>query len=284
MTQRRGNGLLADAYAPLVRLPSSHADRMLGALRRSGIAAYAAPLDGDTPEPVGTGADDPPTDHLYVDATERDAAENVLRSELPHLGEWPVDGGGDVAAEHADHADPSAASETDQLERTSTRGSEGENDVWADLVARFYESGSPPAGVTWPDAENLNSGERPQGESDDRSDDSAGRDIVDDDPASRVVRPARGEDGEDSGTPSEEHEEHYVPPEPPPLPRGDLLSRLSWGGLFGGPVLLLGSMMLGITLPGWLAFCAVAGFIAGFVVLVVRMSDHRPPGDGGAVV
>ena len=41
MTQRRGNGLLADAYVPLILLAPSHADLMLEALRRSGIAAYA---------------------------------------------------------------------------------------------------------------------------------------------------------------------------------------------------------------------------------------------------
>lgn len=68
MTQRRGNGLLADAYVPLILLAPSHADLMLEALRRSGIAAYAVPLDEDVLEPEGSQADDPPTDHLYVDA------------------------------------------------------------------------------------------------------------------------------------------------------------------------------------------------------------------------
>ncbi|MBB4930837.1 hypothetical protein F4561_001657 [Lipingzhangella halophila] len=281
MTQRRGNGLLADAYVPLVRLPTSRADLMLEALRRAGIAAYAAPLEGDVLEPAGPGTDDPATDHLYVDAAERGAAEGILRTELPDLAERAVDGGGYESSEYADQADPATASDTGPLERMPTREPTPEDDAWADLVARFYDSDSTTEGTSWPDAENLSAEEQREREEGERADEPTGPDVLDDSAASRVVRPARSDDSAGAGGDSEEH---YVPPEPPPFPRGDLVSKLSWGGLFGGPVLLLGSMLVGITLPGWLAFCAVAGFIAGFVVLVVRMSDHRPPGDGGAVV
>ncbi|RNL86375.1 hypothetical protein [Halostreptopolyspora alba] len=282
MTQRRGNGLLADTYAPLVQLPRSRADLMLEALRRAGIAAYAAPLEGDVPgdvlEPAGAG--EAPTDHLYVDAAERGAAEGVLREELPDVGERAIDGGGYESSEHAEQPDLATGSDTGQSERTSTREPTPEDDVWSDLVARFYERDTD-SDVSWPDAENLSAEERRERGDGDRTGEETDTDVLDGDPGSRMVRPAREDGGAGDGA---DGEEHYIPPEPPPLPRGDLVSRLSWGGLFGGPLLLLGSMMIGVSLPGWLAFCAVAAFIAGFVVLVVRMSDHRPPGDGGAVV
>lgn len=283
MTQRRGNGLLADTYAPLVQLPRSRADLMLEALRRAGIAAYATPPDGDVPgdvlEPAGAG--EAPTDHLYVDATERVAAEEILREELPDLGGRTIDGGIYEPSDHTEQSDPATGSDTGQPERTSTREPAPEDDVWADLVARFYEQEAAADDASWPDAENLSAEEQREREDGDRTGEETDPDVLGGDLSSRVVRPARGDD---SATGEADDTDHYIPPEPPPLPRGDLVSRLSWGGLFGGPVLLLGSMMIGVSLPGWLAFCAVAAFIAGFVVLVVRMSDHRPPGDGGAVV
>ncbi|WP_046471012.1 hypothetical protein [Allosalinactinospora lopnorensis] len=271
MTQRRGNGLLADAYVPLIMLAAPHADRMLDALRRSGIAAYAVPLEEDVLEPAASVLDEPPTDRLYVDATERAAAEGILRAELPELSERAIDGGGYETSEHA------PLSDTGPMESMSAHGSKAD-DVWADLVARFYEDGNTPAEMSWPDAENLSAREQREREDQagEEARDSGGEDLRDEDSDSLVLRPSQPD-----GAGGSDHEDHYVPPPPPPLPRGDLVSRLSWGGLFGGPVLLLGSMLIGARLPGWLAFCAVAAFIAGFVVLVVRMSDHRPPGDNG---
>ncbi|GAA4890334.1 hypothetical protein [Streptomonospora salina] len=270
MTHRRGNGLLAETYLPLIVLPAVLADQMLEALRERGIAAYAVQLDEGVPDRAD-GAEESATDHLYVDAGERAAAAEILRDQLPDLERRGLEPGGAETGE-------SAPRQT-RIDPEPGRPAAGDDEVWADLVARFYDT--PDADeASWPEAENLTTGERASGPGsgpETADTDDAGEAGAGDSPQARVVRPAE---------PGDDHE-HFVPPPPPPLPRGDLTSRLSWAGLFGGPLLLLGSMLLGTSLPGWLAFLAVAAFIAGFVVLVVRMGD-RPPGDegpdGGAVV
>ncbi|MDA2806579.1 hypothetical protein [Nocardiopsis suaedae] len=267
MTHRRGNGLLADAYVPLILLPPASADLMLEALGRAGIAAYAIRLDAGVPD-ASPEAGATATDHLYVDEREREAAEQVLRAELPDLEEDAADrGAAGPAAEAGDRAGGAEA---------ESGGARDEDDVWADLVARFYESGTegddgPPA---WPDAENVAPRRTGRaGATDPAAEDTAPSPIADDEDEDEDAAERRG------GRAAEDDGDHFVPPPPPPLPRGDMLGRLAWGGLFGGPAVLLVSMLMG-TRPGWLAFCAVAAFIAGFVVLVVRMGD-RASGDNG---
>ncbi len=82
--------------------------------------------------------------------------------------------------------------------------------------------------------------------------------------------------------------EHYVPPVPPPLPRLDPVTKGAWLALFGGPLYLLISTAVGATISGLAAFLAVAAFVGGFVILVLRMDNGRPPDSGsdddGAVV
>lgn len=88
--------------------------------------------------------------------------------------------------------------------------------------------------------------------------------------------------------PSVDDEQHYVPPVPPPLPRLDPVTKGAWLALFGGPLYLLISTALGATISGLAAFLAVAAFVGGFVVIVLRMDNGRPPDSGsdddGAVV
>jgi hypothetical protein len=79
-------------------------------------------------------------------------------------------------------------------------------------------------------------------------------------------------------------DERYHPPEPPPLPRGDMVSRFAWGGVLGAPLFFLLAALFWHSAPTWLVMGAVAAFIAGFVTLVVRMPDHRDDDDDGAVV
>lgn len=78
----------------------------------------------------------------------------------------------------------------------------------------------------------------------------------------------------------------FEPPEPPPLAiPADLISRLSWGGVLIGPVLVIGGSMLGLG-PAVVGFGLVA-FLGGFIGLVVRMKDrhdHLDDGTDGAVV
>src|SRR6185437_14366676 len=82
--------------------------------------------------------------------------------------------------------------------------------------------------------------------------------------------------------------DHYVPPAPPPLPRLDPITKGAWLALFGGPLNLLISTAVGATISGLAAFLAVAAFVGGFVILVLRMDNGRPPDSGsdddGAVV
>jgi hypothetical protein len=82
--------------------------------------------------------------------------------------------------------------------------------------------------------------------------------------------------------------EHYIPPVPPPLPRLDPVTKLAWLALFGGPLYLLVATATSTPISGFAAFLAVAAFVGGFVVLVLRMDNGRPPDSGsdddGAVV
>ncbi|MFN8078805.1 MAG: hypothetical protein U0Q19_04495 [Kineosporiaceae bacterium] len=82
-----------------------------------------------------------------------------------------------------------------------------------------------------------------------------------------------------------ELDEHFEPPEPPPLPRGDLYSRLAWSGVIGGPTVLLIAAFVGGDLPSYAIVLALAAFVGGFVTLVARMPGDRPDdSDDGAVV
>jgi hypothetical protein len=86
----------------------------------------------------------------------------------------------------------------------------------------------------------------------------------------------------------EDEGEHFVPPPPPPLPKLDPVTKGAWAALFGGPGYLIVATAAGWSVPGIAAFCAVAAFITGFAILVLRMNDPGPSGpddgDDGAVV
>jgi hypothetical protein len=83
-------------------------------------------------------------------------------------------------------------------------------------------------------------------------------------------------------------EEHFVPPTPPPLPKLDPVTKGAWLALFGGPGYLVLATAAGWSIPGLAAFCAVAAFVAGFAILVLRMhepdSESPDDNDDGAVV
>ncbi len=89
------------------------------------------------------------------------------------------------------------------------------------------------------------------------------------------------------GTPAGD-EEHFIPPAPPPLPKLDPMAKGAWVALFGGPGYLMVATAAGWSVSGLAAFCAVAAFVAGFAILVLRMHDPGPggpdDGDDGAVV
>jgi hypothetical protein len=99
----------------------------------------------------------------------------------------------------------------------------------------------------------------------------------------RRIRSRRAPEG-----PAPEDDEHFIPPPPPPLPKLDPITKGAWAALFGGPGYLVVATAAGWSVPGIAAFCAVAAFVTGFAILVLRMNDPGPggpdDGDDGAVV
>jgi hypothetical protein len=83
----------------------------------------------------------------------------------------------------------------------------------------------------------------------------------------------------------EEPQDRFEPPEPPPLPHLDLVSRFAWAGTLGGPLLLFAGVLLpGVVGPGVVALGVVA-FVAGFLTLVLRHPNEPEDGwDDGSVV
>jgi hypothetical protein len=83
-------------------------------------------------------------------------------------------------------------------------------------------------------------------------------------------------------------EDHYIPPAPPPLPTLDSIAKGAWAALFGGPAYLVVATAAHWALSGFAVFCAVAAFVTGFAILVLRMNEPGPggpdDGDDGAVV
>lgn len=80
-------------------------------------------------------------------------------------------------------------------------------------------------------------------------------------------------------------EEGYVPPEPPPLPTLAPDRGLAWAGVFGSPAVLLVCLILSISIPTWLGYLLVIGFVGGFVYLVLQMPrEPRDPWDDGAQI
>ncbi|MEV0584692.1 hypothetical protein [Nonomuraea sp. NPDC050310] len=140
-----------------------------------------------------------------------------------------------------------------------------EDEVWRQIVASFNDTAErDSADQPWPDSENVPPEPEPE------------RRVV---KAPEVVaEPDPDEEPEPPHDPADE--DHYTPPPPPPLPRVDVVTKVAWVALFGGPAYLLLAAMLGWEMHGLVLFTAVAAFIGGFVTLVVRMGDG-PPNDSG---
>jgi hypothetical protein len=170
----------------------------------------------------------------------------------------------------------------------------GEEAAWRDLVARFDAPGDLSVSAPWPASEDLPDAGPPAAAPASSADASAAEPegTADTDPAAdahgaaeraRIIRYAADPR---SYSPPEEEDEPYVPTPLPPPARLDGLSKAAWVGLICGPVYLLIGTMLGWTISGTEALIAVAAFVAGFVILVIKMGD-RPPrddDDDGAVL
>ncbi|SER35307.1 hypothetical protein [Streptomyces qinglanensis] len=100
----------------------------------------------------------------------------------------------------------------------------------------------------------------------------------------RDWQPAPPEDG----TGDEDGEGHFEPPEPPPLPETDTTTKFAWVAALGGPLLLIGAVLLQADLTWWIVTLGVGGFLGGFATLVTRLRDGRDddpddPGRGAVV-
>lgn len=86
----------------------------------------------------------------------------------------------------------------------------------------------------------------------------------------------------------DDDEGHFIPPEPPPLPESDLITRFAWIAVIGGPLLLVACAIFDIDVTWWIATAGVGGFLGGFATLVLGMRDGRDdewtdPGSGAVV-
>lgn len=85
--------------------------------------------------------------------------------------------------------------------------------------------------------------------------------------------------------PDVDPDDSYTPPEPPPLPKLDLIARLAWVGTLGGPLLLFAGVLVpGVVGPA-VVTAGIAAFVAGFLTLVLRSPNEPEDGwDDGSVV
>lgn len=169
------------------------------------------------------------------------------------------------------------------------RGESEEEAAWRELIGHFDTPVLPDAGaVPWPEREDIPPPPPPPWpERENLAPPAPAPEPAPPPPAPALPPPPATPAAAQDVTPLEE--EHYVPPPPPPLPKLSPVAKGAWVGLFGGPGYLLVATMAGWSVPGWLAFCAVAAFIGGFTVLVLRVGDDRrgdpdDDDDDGAVV
>jgi hypothetical protein len=159
----------------------------------------------------------------------------------------------------------------------------GDEAAWRDLIARFDTPADATIEATpWPAREDLpDSGRAPADLTEGPTDPGAAGQAPAD--RARIIRFA-GDPR--SYTPAEEEDERYVPAPLPPPGRMDSLSKAAWVALIAGPGYLLLGTLLSWSISGAEALAAIGAFVAGFVILVLKMGD-RPPRDSdddGAVL
>jgi carboxylesterase len=170
-------------------------------------------------------------------------------------------------------------------------GGDGDEAVWLDLIARFDAPVDDDGNAPWPEREGLADSvhappTKPEALPRDPPANPSG--LPEHSWPRRQVPPDHRDAPQAAGPPaSDPGEEHYVPPPPPPLPKLDPVTKGAWLALFGGPFYLLIAIALGWTITRLAAVGAVAAFVGGFAVLVIRMDGGGPRDSGpddGAVV
>jgi hypothetical protein len=165
--------------------------------------------------------------------------------------------------------------------------------AFAAIVADFAQPAPAGAGP-WPAAEDIeddepDSGEQPSAQAPDAVSPDARFRPIRRPPRHRLPDGTGGagayELGTGYGTDDDDEQDRFVPPEPPPITSTDLLSRLAWLGVIGGPLFLLVAALVWRTLPTFVVIIALGAFIGGFITLVARLPRDRGDGsDDGAVV
>jgi hypothetical protein len=257
----RDNGLPpATRYVALVDVDPPVADHVLELLRDAGVTAVAEPLAGDRGLARESKPPRRPTERVHVDGGRLRLARDVVGAALPTLrADFHA-----LAARATDAEDAAAARSADDLPPDEV------DHRFADIVAGFDEPSTDPV-PRWSVLEDGGDALPPLEEQPERAPLS-----------SRLIRRAP-----DAVPPPEDPTEHFVPPEPPPLPESDRVTRLAWAGLLGGPAIIVLAALLGIAIEGWVVVAALGAFLGGFATLVMRMADRRSDDDGwddGAVL
>lgn len=267
----RDNGLTASAYTSMGGIDPLVAEPVLTALAEAGIAAYAvAPGEPGPSEPGDGVSPDSPTSEQ---SSSEENAEAVPQAKAEAKAEAPAKA--EIAAGFEEmFVDADSMDRARSVIERSTEDAE-----WQSLVEQFNAPSAPGHAESpvprWPASEDV--------------DENSYEPLIDV-PAGLIVGDGPDGDEEDENPPpkrADDPHDHYVPPEPPPGPRLDWISRAAWLGLIGGPVLLILAAILNFDTSGRIMLIAVVGFIAGFLTLVIRMKDRLPPDDtpdDGAVV
>ncbi|GLY93384.1 DUF308 domain-containing protein [Actinoplanes sp. NBRC 103695] len=257
---RRDNGLDAADYAVAGDVDPRVGEHLLDVLAADGIAAYLQPSADLNPLLRTTTFPSRPTDRLFVDRTQLEAARAQL------------------------HKLTGGVSPTAPQSQASTEASQSDVDAeWAKIIAGFHTM--PEEKPAWPDSESADKPRPspPMPSATDISGITLNRRRTDPQP---VQEPSLldGLDTFGEDVPDDD-EDRYIPPPPPPLPR---ISKYAVAGVLAivvGFLLFLRPTLIPVDadLVTLIGFTAI---VAGAVTLVwrLRSGDDDDEYDDGAVV
>ncbi|MFF5292518.1 hypothetical protein [Paractinoplanes globisporus] len=256
---RRDNGLDAADFAVAGDVDPRVGEHLLDVLQAAGIAAYLQPTADLNPILRATTLPSRPTDRLYVDRTQLEAARTYLNK---------VTGGQPPTPPPDPTREPDIESE------------------WAKIVAGFHTPVDPTA-TPWPSVEDLPAAPEPPPPATEPVEHNRRRS---DRPAETAPEPTLldGVDtfGAETDDDEDEDEDRFIPPPPPPLPH------ISKYAIIGVLAVLVGFVVF--VFPGLIPIqrdysnlIGFAAIVSGAVMLVWRLrsgDDDEDDFDDGAVV